>query len=104
METINYILEKYKENELEESKLNKIKEAYNYAKDKHIGKKRKSGEDFINHPLEVTKILADINVDETTIVAALLHETISESDATLESIGLSRPSSNAGSTDLSTPK
>ncbi len=86
MKIIDYILEKYEVNGLEESKLNKIKEAYNYAKDKHMGKKRKSGEDFIEHPLCVAKILSDINVDDTTIVAALIHETISESDATVEEI------------------
>ena len=85
MEILNYILDKYKE-ELDESKLKKIKEAYNFALEKHKGKKRKSGEDFINHPLCVAKILSDINVDAVTIIAAILHETISESDATLEEL------------------
>ena len=86
MEIIDYILEKYEVNGLEEDKLKKIEEAYNYANEKHVGKKRKSGEDFIEHPLCVAKILSEINVDDTTIVAALIHETISESDATVEEI------------------
>ncbi|MBQ3021327.1 MAG: bifunctional (p)ppGpp synthetase/guanosine-3',5'-bis(diphosphate) 3'-pyrophosphohydrolase [Bacilli bacterium] len=86
METINYIIEKYKNDGLESDKLNLIKEAYLYAEKKHEGKKRKSGCDFIEHPLEVAKILTDINVDDTTIVAALVHETISESDATKEEL------------------
>ena len=86
MKIIEYIIEKYKNEEIEESKLNKITEAYHYALDKHNGKKRKSGEDFVEHPLNVAKILCDINVDDTTIVAALIHETISESNATIEEI------------------
>jgi len=86
MEIINYILEKYRDNGLDKNIVDKINEAYLFAVDKHKGKMRKNGEEFITHPLNVAKILTDINVDETTIIAALIHETISESDATLESI------------------
>ena len=86
MELIKSILNKYSSEGLEDSKLNKIMEAYDFAVSKHNGKKRKSGEDFVEHPVNVAKILCDINVDDTTIVAALIHETISESDATLEEI------------------
>lgn len=60
----------------DEKELQMIDEAYLFAKEKHEGKKRASGEDFINHPLNVADILADLNVDGETIVAALLHETI----------------------------
>jgi len=83
MKTIDYIVEKYKNIGLEEEKIKKILEAYEFALEKHKGKKRKSGDDFVIHPLEVSKILSDINVDDTTIVASLIHETISESDATV---------------------
>ena len=86
MNIIEYILEKYRDEGASEERLNKITEAYNFALGKHKDKKRKSGEDFINHPLSVAKILCDINVDDTTIIAALVHETISESDATLEEL------------------
>ena len=86
MDILIYIIDKYKNDGLSEEKINKIESAYKYAEKKHRGKKRKSGEDFIYHPLNVAKILTDINVDDTTIVAALIHETISESDATLEEI------------------
>jgi len=86
MEIINYILEKYSDNGLDKNIIDKINEAYLFAKDKHKGKMRKNGEEFITHPLNVAKILSDINVDETTIIAALIHETISESDATLDEI------------------
>lgn len=86
MEIIEYIIEKYREEGLEDSNLEKIEEAYLYAKNKHNGKKRKSGEEFIIHPLSVAKILCDLNVDDTAIVASLVHETVSESDATIEEL------------------
>lgn len=53
-----------------------IKKAYLYACNEHKGMKRLTGDDFITHPLEVTKILMDLNVDDTTIIASLLHEVI----------------------------
>jgi len=86
MEIFKYIIEKYSDSGLNTEALNKIEEAYNYATLKHKGKMRKNGEEFITHPLKVAQILTDINVDETTIIAALIHETISESDATLDEI------------------
>jgi len=86
MEKIEYILNKYRNDDFSEEDILKIKEAYKYAVKKHEGKKRKSGEDFVDHPLEVAKILTDSNVDLITIIAALVHETISESDATLEEL------------------
>lgn len=53
-----------------------IKKAYLYAYNEHKGMKRLTKDDFITHPLEVTKILMDLNVDDTTIIASLLHEVI----------------------------
>ena len=50
-----------------------IKRAYEYAYNEHKGMKRLTGDDFITHPLEVTKILMDLNVDDTTLIASLLH-------------------------------
>ena len=81
MDELNYILEKYKEVGLSKERLDLIKKAYKYASDKHKGKKRKDGSDYITHPVSVAKILSDLNIDDTTIIAALVHETISESDA-----------------------
>ena len=86
MDIIDKIIEKYRNDGLNEEKIDKIKKAYLYALEKHRGKKRKSGEEFIEHPLSVANILSNINVDDTTIVAALVHETVSESDATLEEL------------------
>jgi GTP pyrophosphokinase len=64
----------------------RIKKAYQYALEKHKGKVRLSGEDFITHPLAVAYILTDLNVDVLTIEAALLHEVINHSSATKEDV------------------
>ncbi len=63
-----------------------IKKAYLYAEAEHRGKKRLSGDDFIVHPLEVVKILMDLNVDDTTLIAAFLHEIINNGNKTYEDI------------------
>lgn len=63
-----------------------IKKAYEYAYNEHKGMKRLTGDDFITHPLEVTKILLDLNVDDTTLIAALLHEVINNGNKTYEDL------------------
>lgn len=68
------------------SSYEEIKKAYEYAKNEHAGMKRLTGDDFITHPLEVTKILLDLNVDDTTIIASLLHEVINNGTKTYEDI------------------
>ncbi len=68
------------------SSYEEIKKAYEYAKKEHAGMKRLTGDDFITHPLEVTKILLDLNVDDTTIIASLLHEVINNGNKTYEDI------------------
>ena len=76
-------LKKYIKNKKE---LELIKKAYMYAYEKHFGQKRKSGEDYIIHPLNVAYILAGINADYKTICSALLHDTIEDCDVTKEEI------------------
>ena len=63
-----------------------IKKAYLYAYNEHKEMKRLTGDDFITHPLEVTKILMDLNVDDTTIIASLLHEVINNGNKTYEDL------------------
>ena len=63
-----------------------IKKAYEYAYNEHKGMKRLTKDDFITHPLEVTKILMDLNVDDTTIIASLLHEVINNGNKTYEDL------------------
>ena len=60
--------------------------AYNYAYKKHFGVKRISGDDYITHPLNVAMILTDINADAECMAAALLHDTIEDTDSTKEEI------------------
>ena len=66
--------------------LNKIKEAYEYAKEEHKGLKRLSGDDYITHPLHVANILIDLNVDEITIIASLLHEVLNNGNTATKEI------------------
>src|SRR5690349_10163911 len=66
--------------------IEKIEKAWNFAKMAHTGQKRKSGEEFVNHPLEVAKILASWKLDTTSIVSGLLHDTVEDGGATKEDL------------------
>jgi GTP pyrophosphokinase len=61
-----------------------LRHAYEVAERMHRGQQRHSGEPFITHPLAVAAILADLGVDTTTLVAALLHDTVEDTVYTLE--------------------
>src|SRR5574344_1458869 len=63
-----------------------IEAAYLYAKEKHKDELRKSGEPYIQHPLEVAYILAQLQSGPATIAAGLLHDTVEDPDATIEDI------------------
>lgn len=60
--------------------------AFEFARDAHAGQRRKSGEPFIDHPIEVAIILADLHMDVETLCAAILHDTVEDSDVTLEQV------------------
>ncbi|HVE91103.1 MAG TPA: HD domain-containing protein, partial [Actinomycetota bacterium] len=60
--------------------------AYRVAHAMHAGQLRKSGEPFITHPLGVAVILADIGLDVTSVIAALLHDAVEDTDASLEEL------------------
>ncbi|WP_439575319.1 RelA/SpoT family protein [Phreatobacter sp.] len=60
--------------------------AYVYAMLAHGSQKRASGDPYFSHPLEVAAILTDLKLDDATIVAALLHDTIEDTDATKDDI------------------
>ena len=60
--------------------------AYVYAMRAHGTQKRASGDPYFSHPLEVAAILTDLKLDDATIVAALLHDTIEDTDATRDEI------------------
>src|SRR5215204_5494856 len=63
-----------------------LNRAYVYAMMAHGNQKRASGDLFFAHPLEVAAILTDLRLDEATIVAAVLHDTIEDTEATLDEI------------------
>lgn len=63
-----------------------ITKAFNYADKAHEGQFRKSGEKYIVHPVAVSEILAELNMDMATICAGLLHDTIEDSEVTYEDI------------------
>jgi len=69
-----------------EKDLERIRKAYEYALEHHQGQSRKSGEDYISHPLSVTYILSTYKTDPTTLVAGLLHDCIEDTSATFEDI------------------
>ncbi|HTJ03413.1 MAG TPA: HD domain-containing protein, partial [Methylovirgula sp.] len=60
--------------------------AYVYAMKAHGAQKRASGDPYFSHPLEVAAILTDLHLDDATIVAAVLHDTIEDTDSTREEI------------------
>src|SRR5215467_5563898 len=61
---------------------NLLNRAYVFAMKAHGSQTRASGDPYFSHPLEVAAILTDLKVDDATIVAALLHDTIEDTEAT----------------------
>jgi GTP diphosphokinase / guanosine-3',5'-bis(diphosphate) 3'-diphosphatase len=63
-----------------------IERAYVAAEKAHSGQKRKSGEPYITHPVAVAQILADLGIGSKTLAAALLHDTVEDTDYTLDMV------------------
>ena len=80
------MIEKVRKYNDDEDELRIIEKAYNYAKEKHFTQKRITGDDYITHPLNVAYILTDVNADYKAICAALLHDTIEDSDGSFQEI------------------
>ena len=66
--------------------LREVIRAYHYAKVMHEGQKRRSGEDYISHPVAVATNLASLGLGTATLLAALLHDTVEDTPATLDDI------------------
>lgn len=66
--------------------LSVIERAYTVAERAHRGQKRKSGEPYITHPIAVAQILADLGVAPVAIAAALLHDTVEDTDYSLDEL------------------
>jgi GTP pyrophosphokinase len=66
--------------------LRQLERAYQFAERHHRGQKRKSGDPYITHPLAVTTILAELGMDVPTLCAGLLHDTVEDTDYTLDDL------------------
>jgi len=64
-------------------KLADVERAYLVAKEAHLGQFRKSGEEYITHPVAVANILAELGLNEATVIAALLHDTVEDTQYSL---------------------
>src|SRR5690625_3579240 len=83
--TIENIIEKASDY-LAEGDIEFIRHAYNFAKDAHKEQYRKSGEPYINHPVQVANILVDLQMDPVTIAGGFLHDVVEDTDVTLDDL------------------
>jgi guanosine-3',5'-bis(diphosphate) 3'-pyrophosphohydrolase len=63
-----------------------LERAFAFACERHADQRRRSGEDFIVHPLEVAKVCAGLRLDTDTLCAALLHDTVEDTTASLDEV------------------
>ena len=71
---------------IDDPDLDLIQRAYVFSARAHEGQVRLSGEPYLAHPLHVAKILADMRLDEPTVAAGLLHDTVEDTDTTIDEI------------------
>ena len=64
----------------------KVERAFDFACERHADQKRYSGDEFITHPVGVAQICAGMRLDTETLCAALLHDTVEDTSASLEEI------------------
>ena len=64
----------------------KLRAAYDYAKQAHAGQRRRSGEPYFTHPVAVAALLAEQRLDDATLITALLHDTVEDTEATYADI------------------
>ncbi|MDR1712937.1 MAG: bifunctional (p)ppGpp synthetase/guanosine-3',5'-bis(diphosphate) 3'-pyrophosphohydrolase [Coriobacteriales bacterium] len=69
---------------LRSNEIRQLDKAYELAKQAHKGQVRKTGEAFINHPVQVALILVELRMDADSITAAILHDTVEDSEVTLD--------------------
>ena len=69
-----------------ERDVNLLKKAYVFAARAHKGQTRRSGEPYLSHPLEVANMLADLRLDNTTLIAGLLHDVLEDTEVTAAEI------------------
>ncbi|MGN1478445.1 MAG: RelA/SpoT family protein [Acutalibacteraceae bacterium] len=79
-------LRKTLENNLEPDEIDEIDKAFDWARQSHEGQLRFSGQPYIIHPIAVAQILADYGMDKGCIIAALLHDIVEDTDATIDDV------------------
>ncbi|BCE00492.1 RelA/SpoT family protein [Marinicellulosiphila megalodicopiae] len=79
MPSINALADRLKEY-LPEEQIRQVKRAYYYAEQAHEGQNRQSGEHYVTHPLAVANILSEIKLDSQTLMAAMLHDVIEDTN------------------------
>ena len=82
--TVSTVLDRAKVYIDDSEQLKFIEQAYLFAKEKHTGQFRKTGEDYIIHPLNVAMILTTIYADYQTIAAGFLHDVLEDCDCTAD--------------------
>ncbi len=82
LESLGHRLSSY----LEPQQINGVKRAYYYAEQAHEGQKRRSGEPYVTHPLEVANILAGMHMDHQSLMAAMLHDVIEDTTISKEAL------------------
>ena len=68
------------------SRLSEVERAFEIAKQAHLGQLRKSGEEYITHPVAVSQILAELGLNDTTIIASLLHDTVEDTPYSIKQL------------------
>ena len=63
-----------------------LRRAYEFSAVEHAGQLRRSGEQYITHPLEVALLVADMKLDDVAIVAGLLHDVVEDTLTTIDSV------------------
>jgi guanosine-3',5'-bis(diphosphate) 3'-pyrophosphohydrolase len=86
MQTID-ILDSTLRSYLNPEQTNHVKRAYYFAEQAHFGQRRRSGEDYVTHPLAVAGILADMHMDHQSLMAAMLHDVIEDTGIPKTAIG-----------------
>ena len=69
-----------------DEQVKKVRRAYEFSAEAHSGQLRLSGEPYVQHPLEVANILAEMHMDQDTLVAAMLHDVIEDTETGKEKI------------------
>ncbi|MDX6586179.1 MAG: diphosphokinase / guanosine-3,5-bis(diphosphate) 3-diphosphatase [Solirubrobacterales bacterium] len=80
------MVEEHSDEDTEALERRSVEHAFAFACERHADQRRRSGEDFITHPVEVAKICAGLRLDTETLCAALLHDTVEDTSASLDEV------------------